>query len=247
MKHFVAALTLLYNVLFIVPSMAQDAAESDTPLPTGIMCFGDSITFGVGDGTAPGEYILFSPTTDGTIGYTARLQAQLGVPVDNDGVPGEVFTSSGVFRFIPEILSATGDTVIILEGSNDAIFRTDPTQYQIDLQRAVNVSRAIGKKTILATLPQSCCERSGLLPFLDAYSDRVRAVGVINDLPVADIQQEWQTMCPELSSCTLLNRPEGLHPNSLGYDVISEVLAATIEERAPDFSMDAEEEMASTS
>jgi len=48
-----------------------------------LMAFGDSITAGVGDG--PGAENFPRPPA----GYPLRLQSLLGLPVVNDGDPGE--------------------------------------------------------------------------------------------------------------------------------------------------------------
>jgi len=222
---------LLWSSLSLSFGLAAEEQEID-PLG-GLVCFGDSITFGVGDGTEPGEQVFLAPFPQGSAGYPLRLEQILSTPVRNIGIPGEIFTTQGVNRFPAEVLSSPEQIVTIMEGSNDAFILASATDYEIALQKAVNVARALGKEVVLGTLPETCCDRSGLTLFTNSFSNRVREVAFLNDLKLADIELYWQESCPSRNNCPLLNRPEGLHPNSLGYDFIAEIFAAVIEDRIP--------------
>jgi lysophospholipase L1-like esterase len=190
--------------------------------------FGDSITYGVGDGTEPGEYIVISPRTDGFQGYIPRLSALVSIPAFNSGRPGEVFTSGGLVRLPGVLLTTPADIVGIFEGANDAIFRVQERDYRIALQTAVNMTRALGKNALLFTIPPPCCNRASLALYTRAYSSVVRELGRINDLIVVDLEKAWETTCNSINNCDLFNLPEGLHPNRKGYDVMAQTVAAAL-------------------
>lgn len=193
-----------------------------------ILAFGDSITYGVGDGVAPGVVAQDVPVSDGTVGYPQRLGALLGVAVVNAGVPGEEFAVDGFARFPQALAASAADTVILMEGANDAVHQLDPGEYRRLLQRVVNVARVQGRAVLLATLPPPCCDHAPLSLFTGAYSGAVKRVAALNDLRVIDMQRAWVTTCSSLGQCDLYNLPEGLHPNTKGYDVIAQNSASAI-------------------
>ncbi len=179
--------------------------------------FGDSITLGVGDTEFPLGY-----------GYVGRLAELLGILVSNKGVAGEELVASGQFRFPDVVSSSNSDLVSVMEGSNDAIKRIDSGAMRTAYQRIINVSRALGKKTLLMTLPAGCCDHAASAPFTDSYSLVSIDLAGVNDLRTVDYQKAWQTTCKDPTECELYNVPEGLHPNGKGYEVMAQTLAASI-------------------
>jgi len=204
--------------------------------------FGDSITFGVGDGTEPGEFIVVSPATDGSGGYIPRLAQLTGIAVQNSGVPGEELTRGGISRLPNVLLNSPADIVGFFEGANDAVFRVSTTRYRQALQKAINVMTSLNKKPLLMTIPPPCCDRASLAFFTTVYSAVVRDLAYINDLPLADLERAWFSTCDDISYCNLFNVPEGLHPNSRGYDVIAQTIAASLFE-VDIFSLDGAAEL----
>ncbi len=193
-----------------------------------VLAFGDSITYGVGDGLAPGSYVEEIPEIGTAKGYPARVSEATGTGVNNAGVPGERLLTDGVYRLPGLVVGSDVDTVIIMEGANDAINRTESREYRIALQRLINVVRAEGRSVVLSTLPPPAASRSSLAPYTSLYSSIVRELGVINSIPYADVEQKFITACPDLDTCSLYNIPEGLHPNTAGYDVISEEMQVAL-------------------
>jgi lysophospholipase L1-like esterase len=118
--------------------------------------------------------------------------------------------------------------VIVLEGSNDAVQRTDSTEYRFALQKIINVTRAEGKRIVVSTLPPPTGDRVSLLPFTNLYSNIVRDLALVNNIALADVEQRFISACPIMEECSLYNLPEGLHPNGAGYDAISEVMQAAL-------------------
>lgn len=194
-----------------------------------LLAFGDSLTYGVGDDTPPGDYVEEITDSGYPRGYPVRVSAALGVPVLNSGVPGEILTSEGVARF-PGVVREQGfDTVLILEGANDANFRVDSGVYSRALQKMINVARAEGKGVALLTVPSPTGNRASLQPFTDAYSADMRELAYLNEIPLIDIESSFIAACPDYSKCSLFNLPEGLHPNVLGYDLMATAIASGLQ------------------
>ena len=192
-----------------------------------IAAFGDSITRGVGDFTASnatGSPLTF-PSREA--GDPLRVEQLLGVPVDNLGRPGERFSTDGLLRFAGEIPFRRPDIVTISGGSNDAIDMISVSELGRAIQTAVNIAREEGAQPVLLTTPPVCCDHSGFIRIIDSYNREWRTRAAVNEVPLVDIERAYSNTC-NVSSCFLINRPEGLHPNSSGYDVSGEMVAATL-------------------
>jgi lysophospholipase L1-like esterase len=233
---FIAFVALLsWSTDSISPAAFAEAAPGAVPLrdmngdgKVEVLAFGDSITYGVGDGIKPGEYVEEITSSDNPGGYPRRLKNLLGVPVRNAGVPGEELVASGVYRVASVVTNSSADVVVLLEGSNDAVHVVSRGDYSRALQKAINVARADGKQVVLITVPRPSDMHASLTPFTEAYAEAVRELATINDLPVADMQRAWSNACADPFQCQLYNLPEGLHPNTLGYDHMAQTVAATL-------------------
>jgi lysophospholipase L1-like esterase len=219
--------TIARGVLLACSLYAQHAAAQTAPLAdrdgngsVELLAFGDSITYGVGDDTPPGDYVEEINDAGYPRGYPVRLSAGLGVSVINAGVPGEVLSSQGVNRFPSLIGDVPFDTVLIMEGTNDAIFKVDSGTYARSLQKMINVARAEGKGIVLLTVLQPTALHASQQPFTNAYSAEVRELAYLNELSLIDTESAFIAACPDYPSCLLLNLPEGLHPNVVGYDTL---------------------------
>ena len=193
-----------------------------------VASFGDSITYGIGDGTSPGDDPDLSAGSDGSGGYTPRLSTLLGVPVLNGGESGEELTLDGVARFPSFSATSNADLLLLLEGANDAYRGIPASEYAASLQKVINVAVAQGRSLALLTLPRPTADHSAGASLSIAYSDAVRRAGISNELRVIDIEQAWLTTCENPGRCELYMLPEGLHPNSRGYDVMAQTVAAGI-------------------
>lgn len=226
MKQLIIFLFLFSSTAFAQQGSIFEDLNNDGQVR--ILAFGDSITYGVGDGTSPGQVVDTPPVTDGTLGYPARIESLFGVVVDNRGFPGEELAVGGVERFPKVLRSSTADIVIIKEGANDSLYRLDRGTYSRYLQKVINVAFALGKTPVLSTLARPCCNHDGRQPFTDSYSDVVRELAFVNDLRFADIDRAWRTTCKNKEKCELYNLPDGLHPNSVGYDVIAQTMLSSM-------------------
>lgn len=199
-----------------------------------IIAFGDSITYGVGDGTLPGEYISELGGVGDPRGYPLRLSATSALPVMNAGVPGEMVVgiggerASGVERFPQIVAGSPADLVIILEGANDARFDISATELEAGYQKMINVARADNKGVAIATLLPPTVQHAEFAPQTALYSQVVRRLAVTNDITLIDLEEGFIRDCPDLSTCRYYNLPEGLHPNSVGYDAITAMITEAI-------------------
>jgi lysophospholipase L1-like esterase len=193
-----------------------------------ILAFGDSITYGVGDGENPGDYVDEITDAGEPRGYPLRLSASGAGVVSNAGNPGEELLRGGMQRFPDVVVGTDVDMVVFMEGVNDAVQRAEATEYRTAVQRVINVARAEGKTIVLSTLPPPTAIHGSLAPYTNLYSSIVRDLAVLNDATVADVEQKFLTACPDMTTCSLYNLPEGLHPNTAGYDAITEVIKAAV-------------------
>lgn len=246
-KNLITRIALILTVIQIhIPTLGYTEGFEDLNQDglVSYIGFGDSITFGVGDGTAVGQFVDDPPLTNGSQGYLERIRTLAGLATFNQGAPGEVFTEEGVFRFPSAVTSNQADYIGILEGANDATLQVSITDYRLALQRAVNVARATGKMPVVITIPPPCCNHKSIAPITGSYSSVARNISNINDVLLADVERAWATTCQNKSQCELWNVPDGLHPNTLGYQVMAETVLATLLEIdifAPDGPLKLEE------
>ena len=239
MKSSLLATCLLAFCMCPLSAIAQEG--SDLPLPPSnlqdfnadgfitVLAFGDSLTRGTGDFIAPFQLIedVTQPSPGQEAGYPLRTEAFLNLQVTNAGIPGEELVSDGVERFARAIPSERPDLVVIGGGANDAIFRVNSGTYFFSVQTMINIARAVDALPVLTTIPTLCCDHNGIRPYTDQYNDKMRALASANNLPLADINQGYLNTC-DSQACYLLNLPEGLHPNIRGYDVIGEIVTASL-------------------
>ncbi len=185
-----------------------------------VLAFGDSLTFGIGDGGLDVEL--------GKRGYPERVSSLVGVPVENAGVPGEEFSSDGVNRWVDTIAASSADIIILFEGANDAYNAVAAQTMRDAFQRAVNAGTILGKEIVLVTLPQPCCEHGGQISDSNTYSAELAVLSNVNEISLVDVKRAWETTCDNLGECDLYNLPEGLHPNAKGYKVIAQTIAARL-------------------
>ena len=221
---------ILIQVFLLGSARAQESLLSDLNGDgvVSVMAFGDSITYGVGDGVVPGVNVEVAQETDGRGGYPKRIEQSYGISVENRGLPGEELAKGGVARIVSAVKSSKADFVVFLEGANDAIFRLDSGEYARFLQKVINVCRSLGKKVAVATLQTPCCNRAGREPFIASYNEVVKELAGVNDLAVIDLDRAWRSTCQNKEECELYNLPEGLHPNTLGYDVMGQTILAAL-------------------
>ncbi|MFJ8635807.1 SGNH/GDSL hydrolase family protein [Streptomyces sp. NPDC093568] len=214
------------------------AVETDAGRADAVALFGDSITDG------------FGSTTGADRRWSDALAGRTGRPVLNAGIGGNLllndsawYGEKGVHRLRRDVLDHPGvDTLVVLLGLNDIGFsETDeqPTYHPAPVVEAAELiaghrellrqARAAGVRVIGATL----------LPFAgsDHWGEHAAKVG--HEL------NEWIRCSGEYDAVADLNRAladpadpdrlrpaydfgDHLHPNDTGYEVMAEVVAATL-------------------
>jgi lysophospholipase L1-like esterase len=184
-----------------------------------LMAFGDSITAGVGDG--PDAENFPRPPA----GYPLRLQSLLGLPVVNDGDPGER-TIEGLRRLRRDLETLAPDFVILLEGTND-VEDGDADEALDNIQSMIDSVFASGAQPLLGTITPSCCNHQNQLPEAAVlfYNDQLRTIAKNNSVQLIDFYSAF-TGGPDVSypvegTPGLVHVPEGLHPTTEGYDLMA--------------------------
>lgn len=231
--------SLLILTFFILlpgsPAWAQFSIEAGSLLVDNdgdgrvhVLAFGDSITRGEGDFTESDDEIEMAELPVSDAGYPFRVESWLNIPIANRGVPGDSWSNgSAVQRFISLLSRDRFDIVVIGQGSNDARVFANPETVFRRVQTAVNIARASGVTPVILTIIPTCCSRTTFIPAVEAINPFLRHLAFLNDLRVADANQAFRNTC-DINDCHLLSRPEGLHPNRQGYDVMAEVISAAL-------------------
>lgn len=209
---------------FLAGSLLQDNNGSGA---LEVIALGDSLTRGIGDFTEPGLDFFTPSELRGEAGYPLRIENLTGISVSNKGVPGEEFVATGFARFIQELYRQRPDVAIIMEGSNDAFHGFSEGTYFRSMQTIINIAHASGVTPVVLALPPACCDHTRSEFYIPFYNQDLQQLSTVNNTPFADLNHAFQNTCM-LGSCFLLNLPEGLHPNSVGYDVIAENVLATL-------------------
>ena len=236
--------TVFFASMFCPLLLCPFVARADGPIlqdrngdgGSEIIAVGDSITYGVGDGIEPGRYISQLGEVGEPGGYPLRLSSLLPASVLNAGVPGEMVfgepdgRTPGVVRFPEVVVGSSADLVIVLEGANDAQVEISAGDFANSLQKMINVARADNKNVAIATLLPPTIQHGMFASQTALYSGIMRRLAALNDVPVIDLEQGFLTECPDLSICSYYNLPEGLHPNTAGYDAIAKMIATRLQE-----------------
>ncbi len=185
-----------------------------------IVCFGDSITAGIGDndGGEPGD-----PENGG---YPARLQNLLSVNVINAGEPGER-TFQGRSRLPGVLAQNRADYVILLEGVNDLEFG-DPDPLG-NIQEMLDAIVGSGAVSVVGLLTPSCCNHRNILSAgrIENFNAALATLALDNLAPVIDFHSAFGVGPADSADPTtgLIHVPEGLHPTPAGYDAMAAAAA----------------------
>ncbi|MCC6220982.1 MAG: hypothetical protein IT291_07060 [Deltaproteobacteria bacterium] len=233
-ENSATALTNIDLLLNSIPGVNRDyllnsnIADYNSDGALTFAAFGDSITRGVGDTYAVGDTVHKTDPIDvGEAGYPLRVETVMGINVFNLGDPGETLSEEGLVRFAEKIPNLRPDIVFIGGGSNDAFSWISESDFFRSAQTMINIARASGSFPILHSTPPSCCEHSGIATFTEGYNRQLETLAAVNDLPFSNVNKGFTNTCKS-SKCYLLNLPEGLHPNIEGYDVMGEVVMASL-------------------
>lgn len=216
-----------------------------------ILSFGDSITFGTSSelvSTGSGV-IKVNTTIDG--GYPAKMRNRLqpaypaqNIIVFNQGVPGECASVAGCSgtsdaggNRLPRTLTPTQDLVILLEGVNDINIGRAFDNIIGSLRSMIQSAKSAGKAVIISTLLpvkrgedlvlQGCtginCYRVDPAA-IESLNTRIRSLASEQAVILVD-------MFSAFGSNNALLSPDGLHPNSAGYERMAQAFADAIIQR----------------
>ena len=172
-----------------LPLLAQDAV---------ILCFGDSLTFGVGATEAES--------------YPMRLAALTGRKVARSGVPGEL--SAGGLARLPGALDETApDLLILCHGGNDLLQRQDQGRLKANLAAMIELARSRGVAVMLIAVP----EPSLAVKPPPLYEELAHEFNLpIERKILADIETRGSL------------KSDRVHPNAAGYRRMAEAVAKTL-------------------
>jgi lysophospholipase L1-like esterase len=210
-------------------SSSSQAIVADVPFRR-ILCFGDSITYGV---TLEALFVPPGAQTDLTLveGYVPKLWRLLeskygsGFELVNAGVPGET-TVEGVERLRTELRVFQPDVVLLLEGIVDV--NNNSPRFPVVRENLVDMMGMVKREGALVII--------GTYPLLNP--DGYRTTGAQN-VPRLNyvIRQEANRLTVPIADHEEANElagqgPDGLHPNNIGYDTMANTWLAAIEELA---------------
>ncbi len=163
-----------------------------------IICFGDSLTEGVG--AASGE------------DYPSLLEQQLKRPIVNAGRRGDT-AADGLARVEPEVLARNARLVIVLFGGNDFLRQVPLAETRKNLEEIVRRIQERGAMVVLVGL------RLGL--FTDEYSPIYEEIaGKHGALYIPQVLKGILSD-PKLKS-------DSIHPNGAGYRIMAERILAQV-------------------
>ena len=210
---------------------ASPQSQKDIPFRR-ILCFGDSLTFGI---TSRGAFERF--TLEPVEGYVPKLRRLLRREFDstaqiiNSGRGGET-TDRGLQRLKIEIRSQSFDLVLLLEGVVD-VNNPNPKfgQARTNLKEMMRVVKGEGIPVIIGTVPP--LNEDGFrirgIENIPKLNDIIREEANTERVPIADHEQAF-------GRNDALQGPDGLHPNDAGYEVMAETWLEQIEKLIEEMS-----------
>ena len=195
-----------------------------------ILCFGDSLTYGV-----TLDALSLPPGAQADLvlieGYVPKLWRLLesrygsGFELVNAGIPGER-TIEGVERIRAEMRLHDPDLVLLLEGIVD--INNSAPRFPVVRENLVEMMTLVqreGRHVIIGTYPLLNPDgfRTTGAQFVPRLNDVIRQEANRLTVTIADHEE-----AVELSG----QGPDGLHPNNIGYEGMADVWLRAIEELA---------------
>jgi lysophospholipase L1-like esterase len=214
-------------------SGAAQAIVADVPFRK-ILCFGDSLTYGV-----TLEALSLPPGAQADLvlveGYVPKLWRLLeskygaGFELVNAGIPGER-TIEGVERIRNEMRIHDPDLVLLLEGIVD--INNSAPRFPVVRENLVEMMTLVqreGRLVIIGTYPLLNPDgfRTSGAQFVSRLNDVIRQEANRLSVQIADHEE-----ANDLSG----QGPDGLHPNNIGYEAMASTWLAAMEELAETLS-----------
>lgn len=191
---------LALGAALLLPALGcrPKAPNLDSPGKT-IVCFGDSITAGVG--AEPGQ------------GYPERLSALLGVPIINAGVSGDT-TADGLARLEGDVLARDPWMVVVELGGNDFL-------RHVPVEETEGRLRQIADRLLKARVVPVFVELSGPLG-IGRYREVFARIEDDYDIVLVEDALSDILFDPKLKS-------DQIHPNAAGYEQLAAAVAEELE------------------
>lgn len=186
---------LFFLITLVLASISCLTADSNSAT---IIAFGDSITSGHSSRSG---------------GYPPKLNSLLNENskpsiVINKGLSGEK-TTAGVGRINRVLASTPSNIILIMEGTNDAIYGLSVETTRYNLESMINQSKAAGVTPVLATLVPS--DKNGSATLIPNYwNPMIKSLASSTSVPLAD---QYAAILPSWGS----SNADGVHPNDTGY------------------------------
>lgn len=200
MHSFTSARFLVLTLLLLVVS---GCAQKETRIlllqDSLVVAFGDSLTKGTG--------------TDENNSYPAVLQSELGVPVINAGVPGEI-SRTGLLRLQTTLETHRPTLVILCHGGNDILRKRSRDELKDNLISMVELIHSYGSQVLLVGVPEPSLSLSAL-PLYQDIAQQYQLVSELEALP--DLLEN-----PAMKS-------DRVHLNAQGYRALALAIAQKID------------------
>ncbi|MFT5121651.1 MAG: acyl-CoA thioesterase-1 [Kiritimatiellia bacterium] len=162
-----------------------------------ILCFGDSITLGVGTSEP----------------YPSKLARITGDQVINAGIRSQ--TSAQGLRRIGGVLSQHKPThVCLLYGTNDVRVGISSGETGNNIAGMIAAAKASGAKVIVGTLPPLHEHGGTLKGAVDAANERIRSAAGSKGASIANVAGEFGSGAGTINN-------DGIHPNNSGAAIIA--------------------------
>lgn len=190
-----------------------------SPHPEKYIGFGDSITYGYLDGEKAPEK-----------GYIPRLESRLQKhfgpsEVINEGNPGES-TVQGVNRIQEVIHSHPAKYLLLLEGTNDVIFRhISMNTTAFNLERMVLICQNSGVFPLLSTIPPRKDWEWNFKYYrqrIFSLNDKIRRIAEALNIPLVDHFQVFFFYPEKEGGWKSLLSKDGVHPSIKGYQIMTQ-------------------------
>ena len=185
------------------PMRGQPVAAGAT-----VLALGDSLTHGTGAGAGAGAE---------QASYPAVLARLTGWQVINAGVPGD--TTAMALARTPALLDEHRPALVLLGiGGNDFLRRLDEGTVRANLQRIIDLVRAVGAQVLLIAVPRPtlAAKFTGSLTDHPMYGELAEALR----LPLH--RQGWAEVLGDERL-----RSDAIHANAAGYEQFARGLVAT--------------------
>ena len=191
-RRLLLVLAGVVALVVAVRVLTPQRVTNSQPTGTSIICFGDSLTAGIG--------------AEPERSYPAQLERRIGGPVLNAGRPGDT-TGGALDRLDSDVLSHDPRIVLITLGGNDLMQGVPPEEALANLERMVDTIHGRGALVVVGGISLPLVDQG----YGEVYGELRRRTGCL----VIENVLEGIIGRPNLMS-------DRIHPNGEGYRVMAE-------------------------